>query len=208
MEGFPNIRRERIILPDRDVSPQEMPLVDEVMMCEGIISTANSSKPILATYGLAGCNSLAGYSAMLGRGFLTHVNYTYELIDNPDDKEGPLIFNKSLEFLGRWLSLGARGRIEYDIHIVTGHGSGTEEIEAYVREMNKVHGKSVRFNVVNIDHGEADEGNNIAIDLRTGKRLNYDSYNPNAIRYPDVERSLGARSLVWHVDDSLRKLNQ
>ena len=68
-------QRERIILPERDVSPEEMDLVDEVMMCEGIVSTANSRKPILATYGLSGCDSLAGYSARLGRGFLTHVNY-------------------------------------------------------------------------------------------------------------------------------------
>lgn len=202
-------KRERIILPERDVSPQEMNLVEEVMMCEGIISTANSRKPILATYGLAGCDSLGGYSAGLGRGFLTHLNYTHELVDDPEDKKRPLIFDKSLAFLNHWLSLGAKGGAEYDIHIVTGYGSDTDDIERYVEDMNRLYGSSTKFNVVNIDRGEVDEGNNIAIDLRTGRRLNYEPFdNPNALQYPEAERSLGAKSLVWYVDDSLKTLRQ
>ena len=193
----------------RDVSPDEMPLVDEVMMCEGIISTADSRRPILATYGLAGCDSLAGYSERLGRGFLTHINYTRELVDDPDDKSAQLVFNKNLRFLNHWLTLGVRDKTDYDIHIVTGYKSDTDDVERYVSDMNRLHGNSIGFNIVNIDRGEEDEGNNIAIDLRTGKRLNYEPFNnPNALSYPEAERSLGARSLVWYVDESLRVLEK
>jgi len=201
------MKRKRTILPEKDVHPEEMNLVDEVMMCEGILSTSLGRKPILATYGLAGCESLGGYCAELKRGFLTHINYTYELLDDPDDKTGQLKFNKSLDFLFHWLTLGALGKVDYDIHIVTGYNSDTDDMEEFVKEMNRLYGRNLSFKIVNIDHGEEDEGNNIALDLRTGKRLNYEPfYNPNAIKYPVAERSLGARSLVWHIDDSLREL--
>ena len=193
----------------RNIPIDQMHLVDEVMMCEGIISTANSKKPILATYGLAGCDALAGYSPQVKRGFLTHIWETHEILDDPARPKAPLDFGKSLAFLKHWLTLGAQGRTDYDIHIVTGHRSDTIPIEKYVNDMNRLYGNSIMFNVVNIDRGELDEGNNIALDLKTGKRLNYEpGNNPNALRYPEAERSLGAKSLVWRIDDSLRRLEE
>ena len=141
-----------------------------------------------------------------------------ELADNPGEyrklakrPEAPLQFDRSLEFMKHWLTIGYQDKVTYDTQIVTGDGDTADikDIEKYVRDMNKLHGELVEFNVVNRDLGERGNGNNIAIDLRTGESLNYEPYdNPYSIDYPDIERSLNEQSLVWRVDDSLRRLER
>jgi hypothetical protein len=189
----------------RNVSREDLHLVEEAVMAEGIISTAESERPILATASLVNCVSLAGYSNQLKRGFITHSTDVRELVDNPRSRPLELKFDKSLKFLRYWATIGCSGRANYDLIIATGDIGDPSYGERYVEEMNHLYGDSINFNVVGIDFSKGGYGNNLAIDLRTGERLNYLLVNP-AIE--DTERSYGSTFLKWRVDDSLRKLEK
>lgn len=56
----------------REVFYGDMNLIGSVSMDEGTISSANSNKPIIATFGLGPCIALVGYEKKSKIGFISH----------------------------------------------------------------------------------------------------------------------------------------
>ena len=56
----------------REIYSRNTKLIGSVSIDEGTISSADSNKPIIATFGLGPCIALAGYDRKSKIGFISH----------------------------------------------------------------------------------------------------------------------------------------
>lgn len=190
-----------------EIPTEDMKLVQEIFQREGAFSTAESEKPILATYGIGPCVSVVGYSKDLKRGFVTHY-------DSQTDKDLGKLDNqywlpKSLGLVSYWGTKGAENIVKYDIQILQGQNNPEllNGLEEYMDNMNNWNSDKVQLNVVNRDVEEQFyEGKNIALDLRTGKSFSYNPLNnPNRRdldQFAAMQLSFPS-PLKWTIDKTL-----
>ena len=68
----------------REIYSRNTKLIGSVSIDEGTISSADSNKPIIATFGLGPCIALAGYDRKSKIGFISH-NVPVKKLDNLND---------------------------------------------------------------------------------------------------------------------------
>ena len=190
-----------------EVPAEDMKLVQEIFQREGTFSTAESEKPILATYGIGPCVSVVGYSKDLKRGFVTHY-------DSQTDKEFGKLDNqywlpKSLGLVSYWGTKGAEDIIKYDIQIIQGQNNPEllDGLEKHIDNMNNWNSDKIQLEVVSRDvEDQFYGGKNIALDLRTGKSFSYNSLsNPDRRdldQFTAMQLSFPS-PLKWKIDKTL-----
>lgn len=201
-----------------DEVPQgHMNLVQEVFQREGVFSTSESEKPILATYGIGPCVSVMGYCKDLKRGFLVHYDdLTDRSFGSLDNSYSP---PKSLMKICYWGSLGAKDTPTYNIRIIQGNENTglLNNIESYLSSLNGWRGGGrIRLNVEDRDVEEELAGEkSIAVDLRDGRVFRYSpSKNPYRKVSSDLDNELGLLEisfpspLKWIIDESLHKYQE
>jgi len=193
-----------------ELSSTEMSLVQEVLMREGVISSARSEKPILATYGVGPCIAFVGYCKELKRGFVTYLDGAVDFeLGGTGEKYW---FPRSLNVISDFGAVGFGIVANYDVRLLQGSTDSDllRGVEQYIENMNE--GNRIHFNVVERDVNHSFQGGkNIALDLRDGKTYSYDPCkNPKTRGTSEFLEAImlapkKLTSLRWTIDESVKR---
>ena len=190
-----------------EVSTNNMVRVQEVLQREGVFSTSESEKPILATYGVGPCVAIVGYSKKLKRGFVTHYD---SLTDREFKKlDNPYWLPQSLGLVSYWGTKGAKDIVKYEIQIIQGQHNPEllNKLKKHINNMNSWNADKIQLDVVNIDiEISPTSEKNIALDLRTGESFSYNPMNNPQRRISDqfmAMRLSFPSPLEWTIDKTI-----